>query len=52
MIEYCAGPVFSARFPGRCGECGEQIEEGDDIRMIDGDAIHDDCHDCTCGECS
>jgi hypothetical protein len=52
MADYCAGPVFEARFPSRsAGCCGEPIEEGEEIRMVDGVATHVDCHDCTCGEC-
>ncbi len=39
------GPVFAARFDGVCGECGDEIEEGDSIRMVDGAAEHAECVD-------
>ena len=48
MREYCAGPVFDARYPGHCPECDEDIESGEELRMVDGQATHADCHDCTC----
>lgn len=33
--------IFSARYPGRCPECGEDIETGELLRWSDdGDAIH------------
>jgi uncharacterized Zn-binding protein involved in type VI secretion len=51
MIEYCAGPTFAARYTTKCPECMERIEEGDEARMVDGVAVHNECHDCTCGEC-
>ena len=52
MAEYCAGPVIQAKYETRSASCcGEPIDEGDDIRMVDGAAIHADCHDCSCGEC-
>ncbi len=51
MREYCAGPVFDARYPGHCPECDEDIESGEELRMVDGQATHADCHDCTCGNC-
>jgi len=34
---------FPAAFGGYCGECGGSIEEGDMIRMLDGEPIHDEC---------
>lgn len=36
------GPVFSARFDSECGE-GDDIDEGDDIRMVDGVPWHAAC---------
>jgi hypothetical protein len=37
--------VFPARYgPSACaGECGEDIEVGDPIRMVDGRPVHDEC---------
>lgn len=35
--------VFSARYPGKCRECGHPIEIGDDIVMYTGSAFHEDC---------
>ena len=29
---------FPARFDGECGDCGEPIDEGDDIRRADDDS--------------
>ncbi len=38
------GPVFTARYPGRCSCCGEDFAAGDQIRA-DGDSGYccDDC---------
>lgn len=30
------GPVFEARYPGRCA-CGEDFDEGDEVRYVDGE---------------
>lgn len=40
-----ASKPFPARFDSSCDECGGFIEEGDEIRMSDGAAIHDECWD-------
>lgn len=48
--EFVHGPPFAARYSG--GECaaeGDEIEEGDRIVMIDGEAAHAECVDH--GEC-
>ena len=40
--------TFLAKFPGRCGACGERIHEGDPIRYSAeswSNFIHDDCDD-------
>lgn len=35
---------FPANFPGTCGECGWEIEEGDMIRYdADDEIVHDEC---------
>lgn len=38
-----AGPVVAARFEGHCPVCHDRIDEGDEIRMLDGRAVHDGC---------
>lgn len=35
------GPRFEARYSTRCPTCDNQIDEGDFVRMIDGEAHHD-----------
>ncbi len=30
------GPIFPARFDSECETCGAPIEEGDQIRLVDG----------------
>lgn len=35
--------TFEARFYGRCADCGDDIEPGDDVRYEDDELIHDDC---------
>lgn len=37
------GPVFPARFPGRCGGCAGDICEGEPIRKCGGSWIHEGC---------
>ena len=39
------GPVFVAGFESRCPGCAGMIEPGDDARMIDGEAWHEECED-------
>jgi hypothetical protein len=39
------GPVFVAAFETRCPGCGTNVEPGDDARMIDGEAWHEECDD-------
>ena len=39
-----ASKVFTATFPGRCSECGEQIEVGDDVQYVDDELVHEDCN--------
>lgn len=36
---------FPASFPGECAECGDRIDEGDMIRMLDGSAVCEPCGD-------
>lgn len=38
-----ASKEFPAGFPGECGTCGFAIDEGDPIRMGDGQPHHTDC---------
>jgi hypothetical protein len=38
------GPVVLAQYDGPCaGDCGEWIYVGDEIRMVDGEAVHAGC---------
>lgn len=37
------GPLFTAAYSSTCGECGDEIEEGEPARMVDGEAEHDQC---------
>ena len=38
------GPVFIAQFDSECGECGDQIIEGDSARYnADHVVVHTDC---------
>lgn len=39
------GPVFIASFTTECPGCGGDVEPGDEARMVDGQAHHDD-EDC------
>jgi hypothetical protein len=39
------GPPFPASFESRCAWCDEQIYEGDTIRMVDGQAMHEQCEE-------
>jgi hypothetical protein len=36
------GPVFIASFTSECAGCDGAIFEGDEARMIDGEAYHED----------
>lgn len=35
--------VFEARYPGTCGECGDDIDPGDEVCYEDDELIHADC---------
>lgn len=35
--------TFTAKYDGRCAECQETIYRGDQLQMIDGQAVHADC---------
>lgn len=37
------GPVFTARYYSDCPECGNKVEPGDQARMVDGEATHEEC---------
>jgi len=39
------GPVFTARFPGRCRGCAFDISPGEPIRARDGVFMHEGCAD-------
>lgn len=45
MARDAAGPVIAAAFDGRCPECEGRIDEGDEIRMQHGRAVHDGCEE-------
>jgi hypothetical protein len=35
---------FNARYPGRCeGDCGGEIEPGDEVSYVDDQLMHTDC---------
>lgn len=34
---------FSARYAGRCGNCDNRIEPGDEVRYDDDELVHDQC---------
>lgn len=38
-----AGPVFTAAYYSTCGGCGSGIQPGDEVRMLDGEAVHEGC---------
>lgn len=38
-----ASRPFPASYDGECAECDGAIYEGDDIVMLDGEALHEDC---------
>lgn len=40
-----ASRVFPAAFESDCAACDDRIYEGDDIRMTNGEAVHEDCYD-------
>ena len=48
MAHVDLGPVFIASFSSRggCGYCGEDIDEGDEVRYSDGELIGQQC----CGQ--
>lgn len=35
--------VFIARYPGRCGVCGEDIDVGDECHYVDDEVCHEGC---------
>lgn len=37
------GPTIAAGFPGKCWECGTDIDVGDAICPVDGEWIHVEC---------
>lgn len=39
-----ASRIFPAMYPGTCGECGGEIEPGDDVQFVGDDLIHEDCN--------
>ena len=41
--------TVKARYGSKCPGCGERIEEGDDIGLVDGDWCCSECVD-ECGE--
>ena len=36
--------VFTATYRGRCNECGEPVEIGDDVQFVDDELVHEDCN--------
>lgn len=36
--------TFTARYRGRCAECDDEIEPGDEVAYADDDLVHEDCH--------
>lgn len=42
MARYASKP-FTASYHGECGECAFDIDEGDEICMLDGVAVHEAC---------
>lgn len=36
--------VFTALYPGTCGECEEEIAPGDEVRFVDDELVHEDCN--------
>ena len=38
------GPVFAARYPGECADCGWGFEEGEGVRFSDEDELI--CEEC------
>ena len=37
------GPVFTASYYSTCPECQNRVEPGDQARMVDGEATHEEC---------
>jgi hypothetical protein len=42
--------MIEARYPKKCPGCGDQIDEGDDIGMVEGEWVCEDCVDANEGE--
>jgi hypothetical protein len=38
-----SGETFAARYPGRCGICDREFDEGDSVGYIDGEICHREC---------
>lgn len=38
-----ASKVFTAHYDGLCGECGDEIEPGDEVQYVDDELVHADC---------
>lgn len=36
-------PHRAAQYPGKCPDCGNEIEEGDPIYLVDGDWLDEEC---------
>lgn len=43
--ELSTGPVFTARYHGRCAECDEPVRPGDLARYSDDGVVHTTCPD-------
>lgn len=37
------GPLFIASYNSECGNCSLRIKEGDEARMVFGEAVHAEC---------
>lgn len=40
--KYASRP-FTASYHGTCAECLNDIDEGDEVCMLDDEAVHEDC---------
>lgn len=38
-----ASRVFGAWSSDTCGQCGEEIEPGEQVQFVDGSLVHEDC---------